>query len=398
MEYILYLLIVMSLAACNKSDNNINSNKIDFAELNSDNILKLSELYDSISYVKLETTHESLIGTIKKIIPYKDNFIIFDNKYSNIFVFDAVGKFIKRIGDKGTGPNEYIKVDDICFDQTKNRLFVLDNTRGRIQVFDDNGKVLYNVKLTFMPNEIEYLSGMIICYNDFKTNDNLKTGNKYPLVTLIDAENGEILSSHMYFSSKIQSKEIISPYSATSTDGTSVCIFNLLTSSITVFNKKEGIEEYVLNFGTEDTKTREKYYLKLQEKQLDAYDVCSGCKHQPDYTMITSVLKEKSNFYISAINYVEKKQYFIKYNIDTKDCIYARTNRISPFVNDIDNGMPLLIQKSIENGKSYGYIDALSVCYNIGDKKDFRSTELKRIIENTKEEDNPIIFIAKLKL
>ena len=397
MKYILSIFITILLFACNQSQKN--DNEINLSMLNSDNLLQLSSLYDSISYVKLETTSECLIGSIKKIIPFANQYFIFDEEYSNIFIFDAKGKFIKRIGEKGTGPNEYVKIDDICFDQIKKRLFVLNNTRNMIQVYDNSGLVLYNITLPFKTSEIEYLSGnRILCYNDFKANNELNKDGEYPLITLIDADNGKELSSYTYFSHKIQSQEVTLPFSATSTNGTSVSVFNTLTSTISVFHENGEIKEFMLNFGTEDSQAREKYISKLHEKQLNANDICSGCNHQPDYTIITSVFKEKEYFYISAVNFIKQKQYFIRYNLNTSNCIYAKSGTINPFVNDIDNGKILLIPNSIENGRVYGCINALSLCYHAENNDSTNSESLKHIIKHTKEEDNPIIFIAKLKL
>lgn len=397
MRHILSIFIAISLFACNQSSKT--DNGIDLSMLNSDNILKLSSLYDSISYIKLETTPECLIGSIKKIIPFANQYFIFDEEYSNIFIFDAKGKFLKKIGEKGTGPNEYVKIDDICFDQTKNRLFVLDNRRNRIQVYDNRGEALYHIALAFKTYEIEYLSGnRILCYNGFKANNELKRDEKYPLITLIDADNGKKLSSNTYFSDKIQSQEVVAPFSATSTNGTSVSVFNTLTSTISVFHENGEVNEYILNFGAEDSQAREKYISILHEKQLNAYDVISGGEHQPDYTLIISVFKEKEYFYILAVNYIKKKQYFIRYNLNTSNCIYAKSSTVNPFINDIDNGKALLIPNSMENGKAYGYISALSLCYHAENNDSIHSESLKYIVEHTKEEDNPILFIATLKL
>ncbi len=397
MKLLLLAFITMSFFACNQSQKT--DNDIDLSMLNSDNILPLSSLYDSISYVKLETTSECLIGNIKKIIPSANQYFIFDEEYFNIFIFDTNGKFLKKIGKRGTGPNEYIKIDDICFDRIQNRLFVLDNTRNRILVYNNRGEDLYYITLAFKTCEIEFLSGnIILCYNDFKVNNKLQKDEKYPLITLIDADNGKVLSSNTYFSHEIQSKEVIAPFSATSTNGTSVSVFNALTSTISAFHKNGEVKEYTLNFGSEDTQAREKYISKLHEKQLNAHDVCSGCEHQPDYTMITSVFKEKEYLYISTVNYIKKKQYFIRYNLNTSNCIYAKSSTINPFINDIDYGKFLLIPNSIENGKAYGYIDALSLCYHAENNDSTNNESLKCILKHTKEEDNPILFIATLNL
>lgn len=393
-KYLLYFSFIFTLISCEQPKSRNDS--IDFSNINSEHILNLSSLYDSIKYVKLETSSNSLIGSIKKVIPFNKQFFIFDEEYSNIFIFDDEGKFIKKIGNQGTGPNEYVKYEDICFDTKSNRLFALDNTRNRIQTFDKNGNFLYNIELKFFTGEIKYLSeDIIVCYNDFKMNHNLKKGNKNPLVTLINANNGEILSNEIYISSKIESEEVISPYFATSTNGSEVILFDILKSTIYVYDEKHNRKEYVLNFGAEDTRKRKIYYSKLQDKDLDVYDVCIGCEEEPNFVMITSAFKESDNLFVFATDYTRKVQYFIKYNLLSNHYIYTKTSKFSPFINDIDNGISILLPNTIENNKVYGCINASIFEYI--DKSKITNGNLLSIMNNTNEEDNPILFIATLK-
>lgn len=62
--------------------------------------VSLSELVDSISYVPLETTRESLLS-IGSWLQYSTPYIISGSR-----VFDMNGKFIRRIGRQGQGPGE----------------------------------------------------------------------------------------------------------------------------------------------------------------------------------------------------------------------------------------------------------------------------------------------------
>ena len=65
--------------------------------------LMLSELADSVSYVALETTKETLT---KDGVQYGDRYYCCFK--SNILCFDKTGKFLHQVGQVGRGPQEYI--------------------------------------------------------------------------------------------------------------------------------------------------------------------------------------------------------------------------------------------------------------------------------------------------
>jgi len=58
-----------------------------------------------------------------------------------IVKFDASGKLIKEWGKKGSAPGELDQPHSLAFD-SKGRLFVADRSNNRIQIFDQEGKLL----------------------------------------------------------------------------------------------------------------------------------------------------------------------------------------------------------------------------------------------------------------
>ena len=55
--------------------------------------------------------------------------------------FSKDGKFIKRWGKLGTGPGEFNVPHSLAMD-SQGRLFVADRGNNRIQIFDQDGKLL----------------------------------------------------------------------------------------------------------------------------------------------------------------------------------------------------------------------------------------------------------------
>ena len=60
---------------------------------------------------------------------------------ARIVKFDRHGKFIKSWGKRGSGPGEMMQPHSLAFD-SKGRLFVADRSNNRIQIFDQDGKLL----------------------------------------------------------------------------------------------------------------------------------------------------------------------------------------------------------------------------------------------------------------
>ena len=72
------------------------------------NKLPLDSLMDFVSYVKLETTGDNLVGAISQILFVKDKIIVVDSDVSKtITVYSESGKYLNKIGKLGQGPGEY---------------------------------------------------------------------------------------------------------------------------------------------------------------------------------------------------------------------------------------------------------------------------------------------------
>jgi hypothetical protein len=77
------------------------------------------------SFVKLETTKESLIGFTSKLIISNDLIFVLDNRIAKaLFVFNKDGKFLYKIRNIGKGPGEILDIRD--FDIRNNTIYILD--------------------------------------------------------------------------------------------------------------------------------------------------------------------------------------------------------------------------------------------------------------------------------
>lgn len=107
------MLFVIAIMSCNnnkvvtnKGDHNVGTGKQIDVDLTNNNICYSSTLYDTISYIKLETNPNCIIGVMDKLIFINNKFVIVDKSVAkSIFLFDSNGKFINKIGATGRGPH-----------------------------------------------------------------------------------------------------------------------------------------------------------------------------------------------------------------------------------------------------------------------------------------------------
>ena len=97
--------------------------------------------------IKLETTNESLIANIYKIILTPQYIYIQDDfKGGGLIIFTAEGKFVRRI-NHGGGPGELYKLYDIAFDKEANRLIAYQHPF--LLHYSPDGEYIEQQKLPF---------------------------------------------------------------------------------------------------------------------------------------------------------------------------------------------------------------------------------------------------------
>ncbi len=146
--------------------------------------LLLSELADSVSYVALETTKESLISYAYQ---FGERYysVIRNGEEDRLICFDKSGKDLHQIGRKGNGPEEYQWIS--CRPDPITNWAYFQSTE-KIQVYDENGKFVKSIKKDkewdFLPryvyNDLAYFiptDNPAIEIVDFRTNQRI-TNNK----------------------------------------------------------------------------------------------------------------------------------------------------------------------------------------------------------------------------
>lgn len=136
-RYFLYLLVYVVLLAANPvSCSTQSENK--YCKITLKQNVPIDEYIKSYDgYIPLETTDESLVGNISKLLYENGKLIVVDKGNNKILVFDATtGKFLNCVGHQGRGPKEFISLRDVVVADGK--LYVLD--MGKILTYKLSGE------------------------------------------------------------------------------------------------------------------------------------------------------------------------------------------------------------------------------------------------------------------
>lgn len=98
-------------------------------------------IVDSISFIKLETTEENLIGEIGQLI-ISDKIILSDRQTNQLMQFSLDGKNISVLSKVGNGPGEYIRLDAFYVDLQNAMIIILDAMQNKIIYYSEDGHFL----------------------------------------------------------------------------------------------------------------------------------------------------------------------------------------------------------------------------------------------------------------
>lgn len=135
------------MAACHNGNNKVGlileaNLKVENIPINGEQSIDFNDVWDIISINPLETSSNSLIGLLHKVIVKNSKiYILSSGNSNNIRIFSLEGKFLRSLDRSGKGPGEYIVIEDFFVDRN-----------GNIEILDPRGKKLiaYDDSLNFI--------------------------------------------------------------------------------------------------------------------------------------------------------------------------------------------------------------------------------------------------------
>ena len=144
--FLFFLIIVLFSTGCKERFNYAeNDNVFDLTSLDKKSeYVTLADIADSVSYIQLEETNDPRsaldVKNSLKIIAF-DHAIFAYSFGSIIKVFSGNGKYLKSIGSIGSGPGEFVRIDQLSSNSEADGVWVLDRYRHRLTEIGIDGFV-----------------------------------------------------------------------------------------------------------------------------------------------------------------------------------------------------------------------------------------------------------------
>ena len=137
----IYLLFILTLlCACHHQPGNGSDDLIELFVDDQYEERNLSELVESIRVIPLETTDQSLIGSIADLGYDDGNFFVLDGYNQLVSQFDEKGQFIRKLVQRGNGPDDIQHPQMFSIDKLHNEVWLSNNTN--FMRFDYHGNYL----------------------------------------------------------------------------------------------------------------------------------------------------------------------------------------------------------------------------------------------------------------
>lgn len=375
-KYLLLPILLVGIYSCSQKENSTINTAKDTIVVNG----RESTVFDPgkelvfTHSIQLETTSECLIKSIDKLFSTNEYIIIFDQGSNHIFQFDKTGRFIRQIGKKGQGPEEYLFFNDVIYDSRTNCIYAFERYRKQMYIYNMNGELLNAINSRYSFNSFIKTTHGYWIYSCFEDNN-----PHNHLLMLVDDSLSVVKKK--YF-----------PQAA----------FNIVhfTPRFTV---NKSTEEYLFYYDGSDIlwqltdKATARFRVDFGEATLPYNEMCKMTNiknydkliHGKYYMgFIDNVLISDSLLLFNCYNSGKNKpvsSYMVTYNHQSKDChIYSSVRMKKGYI-------PVNYTKIIDITENNELV------YITEPQRLFTSEfeDLQKLLPNITEEDNPILFYAK---
>lgn len=420
------------LAACTGRDTDYGTHIIDLQAAISSPVsqMLLSDVADDIEIIPLETKEETIFSRSLHIISCKDGILLCPGGGDTtrpIMLFDRQGKFVRYIGSLGQGPEEMLIHPSIGYDEEKQEIIVPD--WSDLKVYGIDGKFKRKLFQYKEEGEYWYANRDAREIRDYRFVDGYHIFRRmFPVPTL----NGAWQIMVLDYKGDLIAK-IADPISSKHDDKIAVDLMTAMPS--TYWHSRAPVMSFYhsthnILFDANDTI----YHLPVsKDRLLPKYIMKTGSEaftpvelHSTDqtgdflnkYIQHRDILETQDNIFIVA----EKGEYsyLCRFNKKTGEVqsirnkgevihqkamgIHVRTVDAPEFTDDLAGGCTFF-PKHINDNEWIGVIPAERLLTEIDidelEKKEVklphRKQQLIEVLKSLKEDDNPVLMIAKLR-
>jgi hypothetical protein len=386
MKYLGLILFALLFYSCN-SEKKSSVVTIDIQASTGPEIKNLSEIATDIQYIPLQTAPEALMRFVTYLKTSNDKFYI--NTVREILCFDKSGKFLYKLDQQGRGPNEYIYLSDYDIRPEKNLMIVL--TRGKLYFYSETDSGFHLQKqldLKMQPSYSDFYPGQDNILLSFTASAG---ENKFQTVCI--TPEGDTLFKRPNFYRFTRNSKVQMGFSSDNIINKNDEIMRikgfLSDTMFTINSDYKFIPYMVLNTGGKSITTDFLANVPLP-------DMKSGTSPTAAFLQISEILEvEKYLFYRY---FYQKTSTWGVYDKNTGQTYHFDGKSL--LKDDISGGLNIE-PKFVSDGLIYSWTDALSFKTHMsGDgfrnaeaKNPNRKSELEKLAESVKEDDNHLLII-----
>lgn len=384
MKKVIPLLVVIAVFSIKCSsdqtkniDNKIAAQLLHFPVAGEDT-LKVSYFADTVIYIPLEMTSESVVGTIKHLW-INDLYILVHCRDIPLLLFQRDGKFVRKIGKIGRGPGEYNGINNFCV--ILDTIYVSNPGKRSLLKYSFDGAFCGEIKFNYPPLYFTTtFDNKLVCYNNLDGKIAVYNKNLYSPPDTIVVEYGVTKGRYLW---KLNHPTL--NYLQKTPSG--LLFYNYVSDTVWKINTDTKGPAYIL-----DIKDR----LVPYEKQLEFY---TGHDLVEWGDMVKPYIRVHPIPFTSKMILIQNN-----WLVGTDDAIYLNdmeTGKIKRyntnyFYDDIVSCQKLIV---LFQAFSEDYL----VTTVVGPEKD--TNKLKgnpsplwlELMQNVKETDNPIISLIRIK-
>lgn len=358
-------------------DNCSDSTVIDFKNPQS---IRSSDIITEHTYIKLETSDNSLLGSIDQIEILHDRIYILDNNKTNsIFIFSIQGKFIKKLEAKGNGPGEFISPLSFKVDP-KGYIYVLDRVLNRLLKYQLNDLSFIEEIILPYPSPLSFSitnnNDLFIYYYPIRKNSVL---NKKQFV--IADKTGTIIKT--LYEGSSSGKILHGNPNNIYTYKKEIRVYPYFTNKIYKIKNDSISNCYNLFWGK---------YAMPDERLFDKYENSGDIMNEiftGEKDWIRYLYVYETDDVLLVKYYIKENLYLSCWNKHTKNIV---NTKIKSIIDDLGMGGTFPLPIGTCKKQMIGIINPIDV-----DIKQVKDKELLSLLENMTEESNPLIIIYSIK-
>lgn len=345
------------------------------------NSIKLSELFESIKPVYMETNASSLIGAYPTL-SFTDQ-LVFIKTDNTIKQFDYDGNHLRTLDKKGSGGDEYIGISDFYVNEKFERIEILDKRQKKMLYYNYDGEFLDNLELGYWASKIIRDSdNRLYTYSGYDRDED----NIYK-INMIDNKTHHAF--HEIDEQKSAYLHILNPINFHKNDKEEILFFEPFNDTIFTLSKQNIEAKYVISYNGHNVP--QSFY--TQNEFTNVFEFFQEFNKHDYVNSPYNVIESANNLLFTCRKGSEK--YLVLHNKKENNTHTYNTVVDDFFSTGIE--LPLQDEEFLFFAENNTILFFLQPYWLMEHKNKIVSQDLKMMTEKLDEEDNPIIMMAKLK-